>query len=68
MEQKIIVGNVSFIFSEDLKKVLLLHRSKEPMKNLWTGVGGKTSFDEDIRTSTIREIKEEATLDRPIQH
>jgi len=33
------------------------------MKNTWTGVGGKTNFEEDIHTSCCREIHEETGLE-----
>ena len=63
MENKLTVGNVCFIFDREAKNILLLTRSREPMKGLVTGVGGKTHFDEDIHVSCIREIKEETGLD-----
>jgi 8-oxo-dGTP diphosphatase len=58
-DRKITVGSVCFIVDESVNKVLMLHRSREPMKGMQTGVGGKTNFDEDIFSSCIREIKEE---------
>lgn len=33
------------------------------MKGLYTGVGGKTEFQEDIRSSVLREISEETGLE-----
>lgn len=60
--KKITVGNVCFIKDVKNKKVLLLHRKYEPMQGLYAGVGGKTLFDEDIKTSCLREIKEETGL------
>lgn len=60
---KVTVGNVCFIRNEQSSEILLLHRNREPMKDLWTGVGGKTGFDEDIHTSCLREVKEETGLD-----
>jgi len=42
--------------------VLLLQRKKEPLKGKWTGVGGKTEFDEEPLESCIREVKEETGL------
>ena len=59
--QNVIVGNVCFIRKNS--KVLLLCRNKEPMKNTWTGVGGKTEFQEEPLESCIREAKEESGLD-----
>lgn len=63
MEPKIIVGNVCFIRDEARQRVLFLKRNREPMKDLFTGVGGKTNFDEDIHASCLREVKEETGLD-----
>lgn len=62
MEKKITVGNVCFIRNEARKEVLFLKRKREPMKGLYTGVGGKTDFFEDIHASCHREIKEETGL------
>ena len=62
MDTKITVGNVCFIQDKNREKVLLLHRTREPMKNLSTGVGGKTEFQEDIRLSCHREVYEETGL------
>jgi len=33
------------------------------LKGLWTGVGGKTEFHEDIKASCLREVKEETGLE-----
>ena len=60
---KITIGTVCFLFDESNNKVLLLERSFEPMKDMFTGVGGKTNFEEDINQSCLREIKEETGLD-----
>jgi 8-oxo-dGTP diphosphatase len=62
MEKKITIGNVCFIFDKNREKVLLLHRFREPMKNAFTGVGGKTEFHEDIHLSCHREVTEETGL------
>lgn len=61
--QKITIGTVCFIRDRQQNKILLLERSRQPMAGLWTGVGGKTNFEEDINASCIREIKEETGLD-----
>jgi 8-oxo-dGTP diphosphatase len=53
------IGTVCFLIDEKTGKILLLERSRSPMKNKVTGVGGKTNFEEDILSSCIREIKEE---------
>lgn len=63
MKNNLIIGNVTFIFDKERTKVLLLKRAKEPMKGCWTGVGGKTSFEEDLHLSALREIKEETNLE-----
>ena len=59
---KITIGNVCFLIDKSKNEVLFLERSFEPMKDMFTGVGGKTKFDEDINTSCLREIKEETGL------
>lgn len=59
MEKKVTIGTVCFLIDEAKDSVLLLERSREPMKSKYTGVGGKTHFEEDIKKSCIREIKEE---------
>lgn len=61
MSERTIVGNVCFIRKDG--KVLLLRRSRVPMKDKWTGVGGKTEFYEEPLESCIREVKEETGLD-----
>jgi len=63
MENKIIIGNVCFIRDLKSEQILLLKRSRAPMKGYYTGVGGKTDFYEDIHRSCLREIKEETGLD-----
>ena len=62
MEKKITVGNVCFIHDKKREKVLLLRRNKDPMKNMVTGVGGKTKFQEDIHLSCHREVYEETGI------
>jgi 8-oxo-dGTP diphosphatase len=62
MEKKITIGNVCFIRDPMTHRVLFLKRGREPMKGLYTGVGGKTEFCEDIRSSCFREACEETGL------
>jgi ADP-ribose pyrophosphatase YjhB (NUDIX family) len=62
MDTKITIGNVCFIQDREKEKILLIHRNKEPMKDLYTGVGGKTRTREDIRFSCQREVFEETGL------
>jgi len=61
--KKTTIGNVCFIVDKQNNKILLLKRNREPMQNMFTGVGGKTNFDEDVNGSCIREVKEETGLD-----
>jgi len=61
LASNVFVGDVCFIRRDE--KVLLLLRKKEPMKGKWTGVGGKTEFDEEPLESCIREVKEETGLE-----
>lgn len=63
MELSITIGTVCFLMDREEQKVLFLERSREPMKGLFTGVGGKTHFEEDIYDSCIREVKEETGYD-----
>jgi len=63
MEKSITIGTVCFLIDVEEQKVLFLERASEPMKGLFTGVGGKTHFEEDIYDSCLREIKEETGYD-----
>ena len=63
MDYNVTVGNVCFICDKLNRKILFLKRLKEPMKDKYTGVGGKTMFSEDINLSCIREVKEETGFD-----
>lgn len=55
------VGSVCFIRKGG--RMLLLRRDREPMKDRWTGVGGKTKFYEEPLESCIREVREETGFD-----
>ena len=59
---KTTVGNVCFVTDQKNKKILLLKRKNEPMQGMYTGVGGKTDFHEDINASCVREVFEETGL------
>ncbi len=59
---KITIGNVCFLCDKNKNEILFLERAFEPMKDMFTGVGGKTKFNEDINESCLREIKEETGL------
>ncbi len=61
-EPKITIGTVCFLIDRNKNEMLFLERSFEPMKDMFTGVGGKTRFSEDINMSCLREIKEETGL------
>jgi len=63
MTKSLTVGTVCFLIDKHEEKILLLERNSEPMQDMFTGVGGKTNFEEDINKSCIREIKEETGLD-----
>lgn len=63
MEKKITIGTVCFLIDKETDKILLLERNREPMRSMYTGVGGKTNFEEDIKESCVREIKEETGYD-----
>jgi 8-oxo-dGTP diphosphatase len=63
MDQQTTIGNVCFICDEKNGKILFLKRANDPMKGMYTGVGGKTLFAEDINFSCRREIKEETGLE-----
>lgn len=52
---------LAFILYKD--EVLLLNRNKNPWMGAWNGVGGKIEKGEDIKSSIIREIKEETSID-----
>lgn len=62
-EAKVIIGNVCFIFDTQDRRVLLLKRNRQPMKGMYTGVGGKAEWNEDVRLSCFREVKEETELE-----
>ncbi len=64
---KITIGNVCFLLNKTNSEVLLLKRAAEPMKNMYTGVGGKTGYEEGIHQSCIREVEEETgyTVKKP---
>jgi len=62
-QKKITIGTVCFLFDKNRREVLLLERAFQPMQGMLTGVGGKTNFDEGVKQSCIREVKEETGFD-----
>lgn len=54
---------VSAIIQRTDKKILLLKRANNPLKNYWCLPGGIIEYDESPEQSVIREIKEETNLD-----
>lgn len=44
-------------------KVLMVHRIKEPNKDMWNGLGGKIEPNETPKESVFREMREEAEMD-----
>lgn len=60
-----IIGTLGYVLSEDRRKVLLVHRSREGDQHAgkWNGLGGKLEADEDIYTCLCRELREEAGIE-----
>ncbi len=54
---------IIFIFSWDMKKVLMMHKTKGPYPGRLNGVGGKIEdFDLSAEYGAYREVKEETGL------
>jgi len=52
-----------FIFTKDLSKVLLIHKTRpEWQKGKLNGLGGKIEENESPVDCVLREVKEESTL------
>lgn len=61
-----IVGTLGYIFSEDRRQVLLIHRNRrsdDAHLGKYNGLGGKLHADEDVLACMQREIREEAGLE-----
>ena len=56
--------NVIVVFNNQLTKVLMCKRKKEPYKGLSNFVGGKIENNEDSFTAAYRELYEETTIDK----
>src|SRR3989344_9674259 len=59
---------VSAIVPSKDKKILLLKRAKNPLKDYWCLPGGVVEYDETPEQSTTREVKEETNLDVKIDY
>jgi len=58
-----IVGTLSYLWDEATDRVLIIRRNARPDDDHYgkvNGLGGKVEVDEDIASSAIREITEEA--------
>lgn len=55
----------TFCFLKRGDKILMIHRFREPNKDLWNGIGGKLEPGETPFEGILREIKEEADIDVP---
>lgn len=60
-----IAGTLGYILSEDGKRVLMVHRTREKDDQLgkYNGLGGKMAAGEDVASCMIREIREEAGIE-----
>jgi len=61
MPEKNVIVVVLVAIRKD-NKILLLKRSKEPLKGYWALIGGKLKEEESISDAAIRETKEETGL------
>ncbi len=57
------VDAVVLYVKENLTRILLIQRKKEPFKDLWALPGGFVEMDETLEQSVARELKEETGLD-----
>jgi 8-oxo-dGTP diphosphatase len=61
-----IVGTLGYVFSQDRRQVLLIHRNRradDAHLGKYNGLGGKLHADEDVLACMRREIREEAGLE-----
>lgn len=60
-----IIGTLGYVLSEDRRRVLMVHRSREGdhQAGKWNGLGGKLEADEDIYSCLCRELREEADIE-----
>lgn len=61
-----ILATLGYVFSEDRKKVLMVHRtgrSGDHHAGKYNGLGGKLEANENIADGMIREIREEAGIE-----
>ena len=54
--------NVAIVYNEDMSKILMCYRSKDPYKGLYNLVGGKLEENEDSLSGAYRELEEETGI------
>lgn len=54
--------NVTIVYNEDMSKILMCYRSKDPYKGLYNLVGGKLEENEDSYNAAYRELEEETGI------
>lgn len=54
--------NVTIVYNEDMSKILMCYRSKDPYKGLYNLVGGKLEENEDSYDAAYRELEEETGI------
>lgn len=60
---------LGFVFSLDLKRILLIRKNRPAaFKDLWNGIGGKVEPGESPINAMVREAREEAGLDVPLEY
>ncbi|MCJ7774642.1 MAG: NUDIX hydrolase, partial [Desulfobacterales bacterium] len=52
---------------DDLGQILLVKRAFQPYRGTWVIPSGYIEYDEDIRSTAVRELKEETGLDVEIE-
>jgi 8-oxo-dGTP pyrophosphatase MutT (NUDIX family) len=57
-----VITLLTLCFIHDDRRVLLIHRRRQPNAGRWDGVGGKVEAGEDPFAGCIREVREETGL------
>ena len=57
------IGIDAIILNEDKTKVLLIKRGSKAYHGMWGLVSGKMDWDEEVKETVVREVKEETNLD-----